>query len=171
MSYLFQIFCRNFWDSCTLVQNNLRFLVCLSVCSLPHFLTEIILTVDISSSGWPIFHILSWDIPYKCWYNSFYEFLYTGLKLLNSFCLSVFLFVTSLDSDRPSLATGEFFLVSGLNFKTSGLVYCEISCYSPWIVFVYLPLPVSEYRCSGSYLSFFSNEFGSHQTRFGGAST
>ena len=42
MSYLFQIFCRNFWDSCILLQNNLRFFVCLSVCSLPYFHTEII---------------------------------------------------------------------------------------------------------------------------------
>ena len=58
-----------------------------------------------------------------CWYNSFYELLYTGLKLLNSFCLSVFLFVTSLDSDRPSLATSKFLLVPGVNFETSGLVY------------------------------------------------
>ena len=57
-----------------------------------------------------------------CRYNSFYEFLYTGLKLLHSFCLSVSLFVTSLDSDGPSLATGEFLLVSGVNFETSGLV-------------------------------------------------
>ena len=32
----FQIFCRNFWDSCSLVQNSLRLLVCLSVFSLPN---------------------------------------------------------------------------------------------------------------------------------------
>ena len=57
-----------------------------------------------------------------CQYNSFYEFLYTDLKLLHSFCLSVSLFVTSLDSDGPSLASGEFLLVSGVNFETSGLV-------------------------------------------------
>ena len=47
----FQIFRRHSWDVFALVQNNLGFLVCLSVCSLPHFLTDIMLTVDISSSG------------------------------------------------------------------------------------------------------------------------
>ena len=61
-----------------------------------------------------------------CQYNSFYEFLYTGLKLLHSFCLSVSLFVTSLDSDGLSLATGDFLLVSGVNFETSGLVQLEV---------------------------------------------
>ena len=40
MSYLFHIFRRHSWDVSTLVQNNFIFLVCLSVCSLPHFLTE-----------------------------------------------------------------------------------------------------------------------------------
>ena len=60
-----------------------------------------------------------------CQYNSFYEFLYTGLKLLHSFCLSVSLFVTSLDSDGLSLATGDFLLVSGVNFDTSGLVWAS----------------------------------------------
>ena len=57
-----------------------------------------------------------------CQYNRFYEFLYTGLKSLHCFCLSISLFVTSLDSDGPSLATGDFLLVSGVNFETSGLV-------------------------------------------------
>ena len=41
MSYLSQIFWRQFWDVCTLILNDFSFLVCLSVCSLPHFLTEI----------------------------------------------------------------------------------------------------------------------------------
>ena len=58
-----------------------------------------------------------------CRYNSFYEFLYTGMKLLHSFCLCVSLFVASLDSDGPSLATGDILLVSGVNFETSGLVF------------------------------------------------
>ena len=52
------------WDVCTLVPNNCKFLVCLSVWSLPHFITEIMLTVDIYSSRWTIVHIFSWDIPY-----------------------------------------------------------------------------------------------------------
>ena len=52
MSYLFQIFGRHSLDVSALVQDNFRFLVCLSVCSLPHFLTDIMLTVDISSFGW-----------------------------------------------------------------------------------------------------------------------
>ena len=40
MSYLSQIFWKYFWDISLLILNNFRFLVCLSVCSLPHFLTE-----------------------------------------------------------------------------------------------------------------------------------
>ena len=44
-------------DVCTLVLNKFWYCVFLSVCSLPHYLTENISTVDISSSGWPIFHI------------------------------------------------------------------------------------------------------------------
>ena len=39
------------------------------------------------------------------------------------FVFSVSLFVTSIDSDGPSLATGEFLLVFGVNFETSGLVF------------------------------------------------
>ena len=45
VSYLSQIFQRYTLDVCTLVSNSFRFLVCLSVCSLPHFLTEIRLSV------------------------------------------------------------------------------------------------------------------------------
>ena len=45
------------------VQNNFRFLVCLSVCSLPHFLTEIRLSLDISSSRCARFFKFSGDIP------------------------------------------------------------------------------------------------------------
>ena len=52
MSYLSQIFWRHSWDVCTLILNNFKFLVCLSVCSLPDFLTKIWLTLDIFSSGW-----------------------------------------------------------------------------------------------------------------------
>ena len=44
------------------VQNNFRFLLCLSVCSLSHFLTEIRLSLDISSSRWAIFFKFSGDI-------------------------------------------------------------------------------------------------------------
>ena len=50
-------------DVSALVQNDLGFLVCLSVFSLPHFLTEIMLTVDISSSGLPSFLKFSGVIP------------------------------------------------------------------------------------------------------------
>ena len=75
-----------------------------------------------------------------CWYNSFYEFLYTGLKLLHSFCLSVSLFVTSLDSDGPSLATGEFLLVSGVNFETSGLVDLCLQELSLLIIHVFFSI-------------------------------
>ena len=63
MSHLFQILGRHSWDISALVQNNHRFLVCLSVCSLTHFLTDIMLTVDISSSGWASFLKFSGDIP------------------------------------------------------------------------------------------------------------
>ena len=77
-----------------------------------------------------------------CQYNSFYEFLYTGLKLLHSFCLSVSLFVTSLDSDGLSLATGDFLLVSGVNFETSGLVLYGmllfVSLFSSWLYAIYI---------------------------------
>ena len=45
MTYLSEIFCRHTWDVCSLVPNNFKFLVCLSVCSLPHFLTKIPLSV------------------------------------------------------------------------------------------------------------------------------
>ena len=57
MSWLSQIFWRHSLDVCTLVSNNFRFLVCLSVCSLPHYLTEIRLSLDISSCRWAIFFI------------------------------------------------------------------------------------------------------------------
>ena len=42
MIYLSEIFCRHSWDVCALVPNNYKFLVCLSVCQLAYFLTEII---------------------------------------------------------------------------------------------------------------------------------
>ena len=38
----FKNFWRHSWDVCTLIQNNSEFLVCLSVCQLAYFLTEII---------------------------------------------------------------------------------------------------------------------------------
>ena len=55
MNHLSQIFWRHSWDVSTQVPNNLRFLVFLSVCSLPQFLTEIQLSSDILSSEWDIF--------------------------------------------------------------------------------------------------------------------
>ena len=45
MSYLSQIFWKYFWDVCILILNNFIFIVCLSVCSLPYFNTEIRLSV------------------------------------------------------------------------------------------------------------------------------
>ena len=63
MSYLFQIFGGHSLDVPALVQNNFIFLVCLSVCSLPHFPTEMRLSLDISSSRWTIFFKFSGDIP------------------------------------------------------------------------------------------------------------
>ena len=48
--------------------------------------------------------------------------LYTGLKLLNRFCMSVSLFFASLYSAKLSLVTCEFLFFSGVNFETSGLV-------------------------------------------------
>ena len=41
MRYLSEMFLRQSQDVCTLVQNNFEFLVCMSVCQLAHFLTEI----------------------------------------------------------------------------------------------------------------------------------
>ena len=63
MRYLSEIFWRHSWDVPTLVPHDFDFLVCLSVCSLSHFLTEIRLSLDISSSRWPIFFKFSGDIP------------------------------------------------------------------------------------------------------------
>ena len=62
-SYLSQIFWRHSWDVCTIIPTIFKFLVCLSACSLPHILTKIMLTVDISSSGWASFLKFSADIP------------------------------------------------------------------------------------------------------------
>ena len=63
MSYLSEIFWRHCWDVCTLVLNILKFLVYLSVYSLPYFLPKIRLSLDISSSRCAIFLIFSGDIP------------------------------------------------------------------------------------------------------------
>ena len=59
----FQIFGRHSRDVSALVKNNFRFLVCLSVCSMPQFLTKIRLSLDICSSRWSIFFKFSGDIP------------------------------------------------------------------------------------------------------------
>ena len=40
--YLSEFFLRHSWDVCTLIPINFEFLVCLSVCQLAYFLTEII---------------------------------------------------------------------------------------------------------------------------------
>ena len=41
MIYLFEIFCRHSWNMGRLVPNNCELLVCLSVCQMAYFLTEI----------------------------------------------------------------------------------------------------------------------------------
>ena len=78
MRYLPQIFWRHPGDVCTLVPNNFRFLVCLSVCSLPKFLTEIWLSSDIFSSGWDIFAKFSGDISgiFVHYFKVISDFLY-----------------------------------------------------------------------------------------------
>ena len=96
MSYLFSNFRRHSWDVSALVQNNLRFLVCLSVCSISHFLTENRLTVDIYSSGWASFLKFSGDIP--------------GI-------------VCTLVPNNFRFLLCEFFVFTGVNFETSGLVW------------------------------------------------
>ena len=78
LSQLSQIFRRHSLDVFTLVQNNFRFLVCLSVCSLPQFLTEIRLSLDIFSSGWDIFSKFSGDISgiFVHYFKIISDFLY-----------------------------------------------------------------------------------------------
>ena len=63
MRYLAEIFWRHSLDICTLIQNNFKFLVCLSDCSLFYIFTKIRLIVDIYSSGWGIFLKFFGDIP------------------------------------------------------------------------------------------------------------
>ena len=87
MRYLSEIFWRHSWDVPTLVPKNSKFLVCLSVCSLSHFLTKIRLSLDISSSRWAIFFKFSGDIPWM--------FLHLFKKFQIS-CMSVSLFIASL---------------------------------------------------------------------------
>ena len=83
MSYLFQIFRRHSWDVSAVVQHNFRFLVCLSVCSLPHYLTDIMLTVDISSSGGTSFFKFSEDISWILvqYFKIIQDFLYVCLSV------------------------------------------------------------------------------------------
>ena len=78
MTNLFQIFWRHSWVVPTLVPNNSKNLVCLSVCSLPHFLTEIRLSLDISSSRGAIFFKFSGDIDrmFLHLFNIISDFLY-----------------------------------------------------------------------------------------------
>ena len=75
------------WNVSALVQNNLGFLVGLSVCSLPHFLTDIMSTVDSSSSGWATFLKFSEYIS-RMFVNWF--------KYFQIFCMSVSMFIASL---------------------------------------------------------------------------
>ena len=64
MRYLSENFWTHYWDVFTLFPNKCKFFVCLSVCSLTHFLTDTMLTVDISSSGGASFLKFSGDIPW-----------------------------------------------------------------------------------------------------------
>ena len=78
MSYVSQIFWKHSEDVCSLVPKIFKFLVCLSVCALPYFLTEIQLTLDISSSEWAIFLKFSGDIlgVFIHWFQIISDFLY-----------------------------------------------------------------------------------------------
>ena len=87
MPQLSQIFWRHSWDVSTLVPNNFRFLVCLSVCSLPHFLTEMKSTLDISGSKGAILSNFR---------KIFLGCLYIGLESFYISCMSISLFNSSL---------------------------------------------------------------------------
>ena len=63
MRYFSEISCIHSWDFGTLVPYISDFIVCLSVCSLPHLLTEIRLILTISNSRWAIFLKFSGDTP------------------------------------------------------------------------------------------------------------
>ena len=107
MSYLFQIFGRHSWDDSALVQNNSRFLVCLSVCSLPHFLTDIMLTVDISSFAWYIFQIFFGEIPWMLVH--LLQMILNFMYVCQSVCL-----LTSL----PKLIKGIYPVLDEISFWT-----------------------------------------------------
>ena len=75
------------WGVCTIVPNNFRFLVCLSVCSLPYFLTEIRLSV-IS----PVHEELS----FSNFLDIFLGCLYISSKQFQISCMSFSLFIALL---------------------------------------------------------------------------
>ena len=115
-------FLETFWDFFTLLQNNFRFLVCLLVCSLPHFLTEIM----ISSFRWAIFLKFSRDISGI--------FVHANSKLVHCFGMSVNMFHSWLSWAKPgNLWISYFFwgqlwdLWSGLREISLSLVFHEDS--------------------------------------------
>ena len=85
MSYLYQIFWRHSWDVCRLILNNFRYVVCLSVCPLPHFLTESRLYLDISGCRWAIFFNFFGDIPwiFLHYFQNIMYFLYVCQSVLS----------------------------------------------------------------------------------------
>ena len=88
MRYVFQIFWRNSLDICLIITNKFRFLLCLSVCSLAHFLTELILTLFMSTSRWVIFFKSSEDLFKVCVHR---------LQIISDFfyvCQSVYCFIS-----------------------------------------------------------------------------
>ena len=88
MRYRSESFWRYAWDVNTLARNDSGFHVCVSVCLLSYFLTELIQR-DISRSGWVIFLQLIWDIP---------EMLVQWIQIIRNFlfvCQSVMCLVIS----------------------------------------------------------------------------
>ena len=82
MRYLSEIFWRHSWDVGTPFPNIFEFLVCLSVCKVVYFLTDIrqIYRYFLFCSGWDIFLIF---------FETFLRCFYTILKFLQISCMSV----------------------------------------------------------------------------------
>ena len=87
MSYLSEIFWIYSWYVCSLILNNFRFLVWLSVCSLPYFLTK-----NRSSVITPVLDELS----FSNFLETCFRCLYTSFKYWQISCMSVSLLITSL---------------------------------------------------------------------------
>ena len=135
MSYLSKIFWTYFLDVCRVVPNDLVFLVCLSVCSLPQCLNDIMLTVNISSSGWAIFLKFSGDILgiFIHWFQIISDFLYV---YQSDHCLTSLLKLWDPVLDELSFSNFlETFL--GLVYNTSNnfiFLVCLSVCSLPHFV-------------------------------------